>query len=115
MFHKNSRSALCLFVIMFQIFFTVPPKIGLIFPNSMPINTQQFGACYVRAWPMFTTNDIDVLTDDDCTITKYPVSDETTYTKAILFTLDNNTSSCQHITCYTQFRKEMKYITIGKC
>ena len=100
---------------MFNIFFTVPPKIELIFPDSVPINTQQFGACYIRAWPMLTTNDIDVSTDDGCIITKYPVSDETAYTTAILFTLDNITSSCQHITCYTQFREEIKYINIGKC
>ena len=79
------------------------------------MHTQQSGACYIRAWLMLTTDDIDVYTDDGCAITKYPVSDERTYITAILFTLDNITSSCQRISCFTQFKEEMKYINIDKC
>ena len=79
------------------------------------MHTQQSGACYIRAWPMLTTDDIDVYTDDGCAITKHPVSDESTNITAILFTLDNITGSCQRISCFTQFKEQMKYINIGKC
>ena len=95
--------------------FKVPPEIKMIFPDSVHTNTQQFGACYVRAWPMLTADDINVFTDDcGCAITKYPISNESTYTTAILFTLENINSSCQHISCFTKFKEETKYITIGK-
>ena len=64
---------------------------------------------------MLTADDINMFTDDGCAVTKYPISNESTYTTAILFTLENINSSCQHISCFTRFREETKHINIGKC
>ena len=85
----------------------------LIFPDSVEENTQQHGVCYVDAWPVFTTDEINVLTDDGCAITKYPISINSTYTMAIFYTLDNVSNSCQRITCWTQFEAQVKYIHIS--
>ena len=75
-------------------------------------NTQQYGICCVKAFPMFTTDEIHVSTDERCAITKYSVS---SYTTAMFFTLDTIKSYCQHISCLTQIHEEVKYISISKC
>ena len=86
----------------------------LIFPVSAEENTNQPGVCYVKAWPMVAPDSINVVTDYNCAITKYPFSNNSTYTTAILFTLENINSSCQVITCSTEFKSEVKYINISE-
>ena len=86
----------------------------LIFSTIVDENTHSPGVCYVRKWPMLTTDDINVYTDDGCAITKYPVRTDGTYTTAILFTLDKINSSCQQISCLTPFKKEVKHFIISK-
>ena len=87
----------------------------LIFPDNVDENTQQYGICFVRIFPMFTVDDVHVSTDDGCAITKHPVTINSTYTTAIFFTMDNINSHCRHISCLTQLKKEVKYISISKC
>ena len=86
----------------------------LISPDIVDENTHSPGACYVKAWPMLTVDDMHVFTDDGCVITKYPVSIDSTYTTAILFTLDNVNSSCQQISCLTRFNEKVKHFRISK-
>ena len=86
----------------------------LIFPDIVDENTPSPGACYVKAWLMLTVDDIHVYTDDGCAITKYPVTNNSTYTTAILFTMDKISSSCQKIACLTSFKKKAKHFTISK-
>ena len=88
-------------------YFTVPPEMQLIFPDIVDENTYSPGVCYVIAWPM---PDIIISTDNGCTITSYSVTINSTYTTAMLFTLDKINRSCQTICCMTQFK--MKNITI---
>ena len=87
----------------------------IIFPDVVHNNAQVYGACYARVWPQLTTNDMDVLTDSSCAITKGPVTNIDTYTTAVYFTLDNINSSCQRISCLTDLKEEVKYINISKC
>ena len=87
----------------------------MIFLDNVDENTHSPGVCYVRAWPMLTTDDIHVTTDDGCTITKYPITIDNTYTTAILFTLDNINSSCQQISCLTKFNEKVKHLSISMC
>ena len=84
----------------------------MIVPDSAHVNT--LGICYVKAWPMLTTDEINVFTDG-CAITKLAVTINSTYTTAILFTLDNVDSSCQHVSCLTPFNEEVKHISMSKC
>ena len=95
-------------------YFKVKPEMQMIFPDNVNTHTQQHGICYVKTFPMFTTDNITVYTDDGCAITKYPVSINSTYTTAIFFTLDDIDSSCQYVTCLTQFKREVKNINICK-
>ena len=89
----------------------VPQEMQMIVPDSAHVNTP--GICYVKAWPMLTTDEINVFTDDGCAITKYAVTINSTYTTAILFTLD---SSCQRVSCWTPFNpEEVKLISMSKC
>lgn len=87
----------------------------LILQDSAEENTQQPGVCYVKAWPTLTTDDINILTDEGCAITKYVTRNESTYTTAILFTLNNINSSCQKISCFTPLNIKVKHIRISKC
>ena len=86
----------------------------IIFPDMVHNHAQVLGVCYAKAWPQLTTNDMDVLTDDSCAITKDPVTNIDTYTTALYFTLDNVNSSCQRISCLTKFKEEVKHINISK-
>ena len=88
----------------------------LIFPNNVDENTLSPGACYVKAWRLLTTDEIDVFTNNGCAITRYPatVAIDSTYTTAIFFTLDKINSSCHTISCLTPFRMEVKNFTISK-
>lgn len=120
MLYKNNRFAY-VYYLQFYIFnyviilFKVTLEIQLIFPDNVVENTQQHGICYVKAFPLFTTDEISVSTDDGCTITNHPVTINSTYTSAVFFTLDKINGYCQHISCLTQIREEMKYFTISKC
>ena len=87
----------------------------LIFPDIVDENTRSPGVCYVKAWPMLTVDDdIHVYTDDGCAIKKHPVTNNSTYITAILFTLNDVSSSCQKISCLTPFKKKERYFTISK-
>ena len=88
-------------------------EMKITFPDSVRINTQQSGACTVRASPMVLPENLHLFTNDGCEITKSIVSNNSTDTTAIHFWMNVN-SSCQHISCFTTFEKEMKYIS-SKC
>ena len=87
----------------------------LIFPDIVDENTHSPGVCYVKSWPMLGAKDIHVFADDGCAITKYFLSIDSTYTTAIVFTLDNINSHCQNISCLIQSDLEEKHFSIGKC
>ena len=90
----------------------------LIFPDNVAENTHSPGVCYVKSWPMLGADDIIVFADDGCAITKYFLSIDSTYTTAIVFTLDNVNSNCQNISCLIQSSEsdlEVKHFRISKC
>ena len=78
-------------------------------------DVEQLGVCYVKAWPPQLINSgIDVITNDDCSITKQPLKYIDIYTRAIFFTLEGNINSpCLTVTCWTQF--DIKTIHMSKC
>ena len=86
----------------------------LILSDIVPNITQPHGICYVKSWPKLTTGEMGVFTNDGCIITKYPLNYINTYTMAIIFMLDNITSSCS-ISCWTQFNIEVKNVDLSKC
>lgn len=93
---------------------TVTPEVEITFPSLVHNNAQEYGVCYVKAWPLLTAN---VFTNDDrCAIVKRPLTttDHDIYTTAISFTLDNINRSCLYIICWTQLKTERKNITISK-
>ena len=93
----------------------VYPEIEIIFPNPVDRNDQETGVCFVKTWPPLTTNDeMDVLTDDNCPITKGPIKNIDMYTTAIFFTLDDINSFCLQLKCWTQFDMKKTNITISK-
>ena len=82
----------------------------MIFPELLHNNVKQPGVCYTKAWPpqLIKDSDIDVLTNDNCSITKQPLNYIDIYTKAIFFTLEGNISSaCLNVTCWTPY--DIKY------
>ena len=91
------------------------PEMELIVPDKADNNTQQHGICYVKAFPLFPTDEVHVSTDEHCAITKHPVTNNGSYITAVFFTLDNINSYCQRISCLTQIHEEVKYISISKC
>ena len=99
-------------------FEVILPEVELILPDHAGVgnNVQERprGLCFAKTWPLLTANDMDVLSDDGCTITKFPFSIIDIYTTAIFFTLDNINSSCL-ITCFMQLKTKEKNITISKC
>ena len=109
---RMCQVALTIYICML-FYIEVPQEMQMIVPDSAHMNTP--GICYVKAWPMLTTDEINVFTDDGCAITKFIVTINSTYTTAILFTLDNVNSSCQRISCLTQFNEEVKHISMSKC
>ena len=99
-------------------FEVTPPEVELILPDyaSVGNNVQERprGLCFAKTWPLLTANDMDVFSDNGCTITKFPFSIIDIYTTAIFFTLDNINSSCL-IACHMQLNPQEKNITISKC
>ena len=61
----------------------------LIMPEKGDDNTQQYESCYVKAFPLFTTYEIHVSSDECCAITKHTVTINSSYSTVIFFTLDN--------------------------
>ena len=78
-------------------------------------DVKQPGVCYAKAWPPQLINgEIDVFTNDNCSITKQPLKYIDIYTKAIFFTLEGTSDSpCLTVTCWTQF--DIKTIHMSKC
>ena len=90
----------------------VLPEIEIIFPNPMNRSDQETGVCFVKTWPPLT--EMDVWTDDNCKITKDPIKSTDMYTTAIFFTLDNISSFCLQLNCWTQFKTKITNININK-
>ena len=97
-------------------FEVTPPEVKIILPDHVSNNVQEhtLGVCFAKTWPLLTANDMNVVTDDSCTITKFPLSIVDIYTTAIFFTLDNIDGSCL-ITCLMQMNPQKKNIIISKC
>lgn len=111
--HRRYKNRNTIWIIKIMIlYFTVKPETQLILPHIVPKNVQVPGVCYAKAWPMLA---IHVFANDGCGITKmYSVSDNNTYTMAVLFTVTNITNTCT-INCLTEIGTAMKSISIGKC
>ena len=94
------------------VFKAVSPEMEIIFPRQVHSNIQEFGVCYVKAWPRLTAH---VYTNDDhsCPIALRHLAIIDKYTTAEFFTLDHINSSCLHIFCLTQVKSTD--ITISKC
>lgn len=91
---------------------TVTPEVEIIFPSLVHNNGQEYGVCYVKAWPLLMAT---VFTNDDrCVITRHLLATIDIYTTVVFFTLDNINSSCLFITCLMQLKAEEKNITISK-
>ena len=88
------------------------PEIEIFFPNPVNRSDQVTGVCFVKTWPPLT--EMDVWTDDNCTITKDPIKSTDMYTTAIFFTLDDINSFSLQLNCWTQFGIKITNIIISK-
>lgn len=93
-----------------RLFFKVA-EMQIIFSESTPLNTMEYGICYISTWPR---SSVKVVTNDDgCKIKTLSVRFIDDYTTAVFFTIYVN-SSCDRVICLAPSKQEDKVINICK-
>ena len=105
---------MCIHSHLQRLFYFKVTKMEIIFSESIPLNSKEYGICYVSTWPRWAKSSVKVVTNDPgCKIETLSDRFINEYTTAVFFVIYVN-SSCDHVTCFAPLGQEERPINICK-